>query len=193
MKKSKSLIANFSPVLNGRVVDVWANQKNISVSGAGNFSAKSFLFADVIRRKKAIKQMLWVVNDKVEQQNVYKALEFYSDLKVYSFDVVAEQSDGLKKIQKANKISALEFVLNLKKDSGQSVTIANYQDLCGSFPDFDELDQKKMVLQQGEDISLTDFFENLVDIGYELFEEPENKKGSYFKSGEILTLFPLGS
>ncbi len=48
-----------------------------------------------------------------------------------------------------------------------------------------------MVLKKGQDVNVTEIFESLIERGYEVSDDKFLKKGTYYKSGEVLTVFPL--
>ncbi len=96
MNSIANLIGQFPVVQNGRVLDVLSKKKNITLSGAGNYSAKVFTFADAIRKEKNVKTVLWVVNDMVEQEHVVRSLRLWTDLEVQQFNLLAADSGNVR-------------------------------------------------------------------------------------------------
>lgn len=197
MSTDSNLIEHFSTVQNSRVLDSLLKNKNISISGAGNFSAKAFILSDVLRQEKGIKSVLWVVNDAVEQDHVLRAMQIWSDIDVYSFKVLPPDPHRMRQTERQNRISALEFVhyLGSRKISSKKrkVVIAPYADVLRDFPDYQDLKERTLVLEKGEDVDVNELFESLIRSGYEMSDDARIEKGTYVKSGEILSIFPLCS
>lgn len=186
----KNLIKDFSTIQNARVLDLLEKRKNVSLSGTGNFSAKAFVFADVMREKKDIKTALWVVNDAVEQDHVIRALRFWSDTEVVPYNYEQTGPDNVRATEEFNRINAIELVVALKNRQ-RKVIVAPYADLMNLFPDYDELSKGIIRLNKGDKIDLTELFEGLIEKGYEMSDDVDLRKGTYHKSGEILTVFPV--
>ncbi len=190
MTIAKNLIKDFSTIQNNRVLDLLEKKKNISLSGTGNFSAKAFIFADVMREKKEVKTALWVVNDVVEQDHVIRSLRFWGNTDVMPYNFEQSSSDNIRETEEFNRINAVELVVALKSKD-RKIIVAPYQDLMNTFPDYKEIENKTFTLKKGDTVDLTELFEGLIDCGYEVSEDVSIKKGTYYKSGEILTVFPV--
>jgi len=190
VKTVRNLIKDFSTVQNDRVLDLLEKKKNISISGAGNFSAKGFMFSDVIREKTDIKTVLWVVNDVVEQDHVIRSLRFWGDIDVVPYNFSEATPDKIRETENFNKLNAIELVKAMEKQD-RKIIVAPYSDLMGFFPDCTEINKNTFILEKGNKVNVTKLFEDLIDIGYEVSEDPCVKKGTYYKSGEVLTIFPV--
>lgn len=186
----KNLIKDFSTIQNNRVLDLLEKKKNISLSGTCNFAAKAFIFADVIREKQDLKTVLWVVNDAVEQDHVIRALRFWSDIDVVPYNFEQPAYDNVRATEEFNRINAIELVVALKSKD-RKVIVAPYSDLMNTFPDYKEIEKRIFTLKKGDNVNLTEVFENLIDSGYEVSTDPSVQKGTYYKTGEILTVFPV--
>ncbi len=190
MKIVRNLIKDFSTIQNYRVLNLLEKKKNISVSGAGNFSAKGFMFSDVMREKTDIKTVLWVVNDVVEQDHVIRSLRFWGDVDVVPYNFEEATPDKIKETEDFNRLNAIELVKAMKT-TDRKIIVAPYSDLMGIFPDYDEINKNTFILEKGDKVNVTKLFENLIEIGYEVSEDTGVKKGTYYKSGEVLTIFPV--
>jgi len=190
VKTVRNLIKDFSTVQNNRVLDLLEKNKNISISGAGNFSAKAFTFSDIVREKNDIRTVLWVVNDAVEQGHIIRSLRSWGEMDVMPYNIVQADSDKIKATEEFNRINAIEFVTAIKSGD-KKVIVAPYSDLMGSFPDYDELQERAIELEKGQDIDMSQLFEDLINGGYEVSEDINLKKGTYIKTGEVLTIFPV--
>lgn len=190
-----NLIEQFPTVQNSRVLDSLSKHKNITVSGAGNFSAKSFVVSDVLRYEKKIQKVLWVVNDAVDMDHVVRALHVWSDIDLYAHRIEKIDSSNIRYAERDNMIQTLEFAWMLgSKTVGKSnkkVIVAPYADVLMNLPDFQRLEERMILLKKGEKIDMNEVFEALIANGYEVSDDARLEKGNYHRSGEILTIFPL--
>lgn len=192
MNKVKNLISNFSRVLNKRVEDVFVTCEHVSLSGTGNAYAKAFVFSDVFMGKGKSKTFIWAVNDDVEQEMVHKGLNFWGNYEVVSYRKLEQETSRMKYIENENRISAIELAVSLGGNK-KKIIIIPFNELLEKYPDYKELKAKTITLSRGEKIDMTGFFEQLIDIGYKVEEDPSFEKGTYHKSGEVLTVFPICS
>ena len=158
--------------------------------GSGNFSAKAFTFSDVIRYRGDIKNIIWVVNDAVEQENVARALNFWGDVNAETYSLAPSDLNRPREVEAENRIREIEFVCSLMSRR-KKVFVVSYIDLMASFPDIHTLKERTMVLKKGQEVNVTEIFESLIERGYEVSDDKFLKKGTYYKSGEVLTVFPL--
>lgn len=192
MIKTINIISNFSRVLNNRVQDVFVANKNTSFSGAGNGSAKAFIFSDVCSLRKDTKTVIWAVNDYAEQETVMRALNFWSDFEVFSYYKLEPDPSRMKYVENKNRIAAIEFSAFLGKNS-RKVTVVPFNDLLDNYPDYEEIKAKTITLKIGEEVNITGLFELLINGGYSVVDDPSMEKGTYHMSGEVLTLYPVFS
>lgn len=190
MKINRNLIRFFSTVQNPRVSDIFDKYKNISLSGSGNFSAKAFTFSDAIRYRSDIRNIIWVVNDAVEQENVARALNFWGDLDAEAYSMAPADLNRPRQVEAENRIRAIEFVCNLM-NRRRKIFVVTYIDLMAGFPDMRLLKERTMTIKKGQEVNVTEIFESLIERGYEVSDDKYLQKGTYYKSGEILTVFPL--
>jgi len=187
-----NLIKYFPNVQHGRVLDSLTNNKNISISGSGNVTAKIFTVADVLRDYKPVKSVLWIVNDEAEKENVARGLRFWTDKNVFTYDLVQPDARNIRECEFVNRARNVEFVYSLHEER-DSVVVAKYTDLMGKFPDHHAMKDQKIVLKKGQEITVTEIFELLIDSGYKVSSDPIVDMGYYHRNGEILTVFPIGS
>ena len=67
----------FPKLQNISVLNAFQKFPFVSISGAGNFSSKAFILADILRQEDAsgagvdtANPVVWIVNDKTEHENV---------------------------------------------------------------------------------------------------------------------------
>ncbi|HLG25796.1 MAG TPA: transcription-repair coupling factor [Candidatus Gracilibacteria bacterium] len=190
MNSISNLIGHFPVVQNGRVLDILSRKRNITLSGSGNYTAKVFTFADVIRKERDIKTVLWVVNDQIEQDHIMRSLKLWTDMEVYDFNIVPTDAGHVRQTELFNRMNTLEFACRLS-DHTRKIIVAPYTVLMGKFPDAREIQERTLVLKKAEKIDVTELFEKLIDRGYQVSDDASLVKGTYYKSGEMLTIFPL--
>ncbi len=166
--------------------------KSASFSGAGNYSSKVFIFSDAVRHLPEIKTVLWIVNDHLEQENILRSLRLWSDIKSYGFSLDTEDTIQVKIADRQKKIKIVEFLANLH-DKGRKIIVTSYQNLLHNFPDIEELRQLTMRVKTGEKFDMVNFFEELIEKGYEMCEEQHLQKGTYHRNGDVISLYPANS
>lgn len=171
------------------------SQKNVSVSGMGNYSSKVFIFSDVIRYLHGIKTALWIVNDPTEQENVLSSLRLWSDINSHVFSLDMPGSLSVRDIERQKKIKMIEFLahLNSKDKKAVKVVVTCYQNLLHNFPDIEELQASTIRLKIGEKLDMINFFEEIIEKGYELCEDRHLQKGTYHRDGDTISLYPVNS
>lgn len=192
MKRIRNLIGSFSSTQNERVLDLLSKRDNITISGAGNYSSKAFIFADALREMKGVNTILWVVNTTSEQEQAIRSLNLWADTDVYGFDILPPDLNNMRATEERNNMRTMEFASRLVSKK-KKVIVAPYQDLLVGLPKRQELEEKTIRIKKDEKINVTDLFEALIANGYEVAEEKYLEKGSYYKSGEILRIFPINS
>ena len=191
-RSAENLIRLFPTVQNNRVLDLFERKKNLSLSGAGNFSSKAFAFADVMRKNPEYRTVVWVVNDYAGQENMMRSLKLWSDLPVYGFNLTPSDSSRMREVEAENKIKTVEFVSRLA-GTGKAVIVTPYINLMGNLPRPDEVRGNLIRLKKGDAINTTELFEALIDRGCEVSEDKFLKKGDYYRSGEVVTIFPINT
>lgn len=190
MSNVGNLIRFFPSVQNQRVLDLFSRKKNVSVSGAGNFSAKVFMFADVIRKEKSCENILWVVNSSADQEHVIRSLHEWSDLPVYSYSLVPSDSSRVREVERENHERTVEFVSRLL-DKKKKIIVVPYLNLLANLPPADEMKGRILTLEEGQRLNITDLFESLISMGYEVSDDKMMAKGKYLRNGDVLTIFPV--
>lgn len=190
METLKNLIHFFPTVQNQRVLDLLDSQKNSSLSGAGNYSSKVFVFSDVIRKLSQFKTVLWIVTDHTELENVVRSLRLWSDIPVHGFDVESVEAGNVRQVERQNRLKMIEMTARLHSKE-RKVVVAPYTSLMVNFPDYTEMTEGKFRMKIGEDINPMQFFEQLIEKGYEVCADQRLEKGTYHRSGDLLSIFPV--
>ena len=176
----------FDTAQNIRVLDLFNKHKNISLSGAGNAASKSLIIFELLKKFKEYKKILWVVNDRMEQENLAKSLQVWSNRLVYNYVLEEEYT------QKENLTETLSTIGHLR-DITEKIIITPYQTMLGNVPSKEELDENKISIEAGQVISNIELIELFVEKGYEVAPGDFLEKGMYYQKGEIITVFPANS
>ncbi len=190
MEILKNLIRFFPTTQNNRVLDLLDGQKSATLSGAGNYSSKVFVFSDVIRKLPEFKTVLWIVTDHTELEHTVRSLKLWSDIDVYPFDHESSNAGNVREAERKNRMKMIEMVAKLHNKE-KKVVVATYTSLMVNFPDYQEMVAGKFHLKKGQDINPMQFFEELIEKGYEVCGDLFLEKGTYHRSGDILSIFPV--
>ncbi len=176
-------------VQNARFFDLVSDKKTFSVSGFSNHSSKVFTVVDSLRSEKKNNGGIWIVNSKNDVEPILKEFELWNGLDVYSFDSKIE-SQSVSKLNRIKRIKLMELLSLIKTDDKRFLVIP-YFELLKRIPDISWLEQAKLILKKNTELNLMNFYESLIAMGYELSEDAFLEKGSYFRSGDVLTIYPV--
>jgi transcription-repair coupling factor len=192
VKDCKHLITLFPHGQNLRVVEQFDQQGYSSISGGGNYSSKAFLIADLMRETKDLNNVLWVCSDKQHKENANRAISLWGDTHVHDFEL---EDNPIKdrKIDRRNKVRVMEMLSLITDESRPSFFLIHYKDLFQPYPSLTEINDKKKLIKCGDEIESVEFFEELIEMGYEVSMDPYVEKGQYFRHGDQLTLWPVNS
>lgn len=190
MKDCRNLISLFHSGQNLSVIEQFKENGYTSVSGGGNFSSKAFLIADILREAPDLKNVLWISSDKTSKEHVARANSLWGEMHIYDFEY-EENSVMNKKTERRNRIRKMELISHVS-GNGAIFTIS-YVDLFLTFPHKTEVEKRIMRFNAREEIETMDFFETLINAGYEISEDVIVEKGTYFRQGDTLTIWPVNS
>ncbi|MFA6528343.1 MAG: transcription-repair coupling factor, partial [Candidatus Gracilibacteria bacterium] len=93
-------------------------------------------------------------------------------------------------IDRLNKVKTVAFLSKaLSKKS--NFFVISYDDILRLYPKPDDIEAAKLNISCDEKMDYVTFFNRLIDIGYEVFDDKFISKGQYCKSGDTLILFPV--
>lgn len=192
MKDCKHLITLFHKGQNLELIEQFGNQGYSSVSGAGNFSSKAFLVSDLLRERSDIKKVLWISGEEPQKENVARSFAMWGDIRVFDF-IQEENLVKNKTIEKRNQIALMEMIAILLDTKRSTLFTIVYQDLFRKFPRAEDVRRGIRRLKKGDEIDAVDFFEGLIELGYEVSRDPFIEKGQYYRHGDLLTIWPVNS
>lgn len=150
------------------------------------------MIADLLRELKVIKKVLWICSDSVHKENVSRALSLWAEAPVYDFEL-EENMTRDRGLDRKNKVKMMEMVsMALQKDVSRFFTIT-YKDLLRLYPSASDVEKGIVRVAQRDEIDNVDFFESLIDLGYEVSMDAFVEKGEYFRQGDLLTIWPVNS
>ena len=152
------------------------------VSGVSNFSAKSYLISDLLDNQKR-KNIFWVVNENKTIYEVKNNLPFWFNCPVVALDHLNDDNDDYR---------ITEVVAGIHDDI-QRIYILNYKDLKFPLPTYQEVLEAGVVITQGEEMRTVDFFNKLIQMGYQPSADVILRKGEYRRSGGVVNVYPPNS
>ncbi|MDP2624678.1 MAG: transcription-repair coupling factor [Candidatus Peregrinibacteria bacterium] len=166
---------------NQEVLDLFGENRYVTLSGGGNHSSKTFVVCDILDQNPNLNKLIWVVNDLGEQEAVARALKDWSNFEIK----VLDDEEGY---------FGLMQNLTALKDLNRSVALViSFQHLLSTFPSRASLEHSTRQLKLKDEISPVELFEELIDLGYEVSEDPYLEQGTYLRHGDVLDIFPINS
>lgn len=195
----KELVQIFPELQNISVFEAFQKFPAVTLSGSGNFSSKAFLLADILRfsateSAKKAQPLVWIVNDKVEQEGVNQAcqewfLNGFSVLRLNSPNG-SDATQTSKEEQRKEKLKLLSIISRIQKEE-KCILVAPYQAFMAGVPNQDDLKKRIITVRTGEKISPVEFFEKLIAQGYEVSHDDYLEHGAYLGKGDVLSVFPV--
>lgn len=199
MAKTKELINFFPELQNTSVLQAIQKFPTVTISGAGNFSSKAFILADVFRADPKVcgKPTVWIVNDKAEQENVARACEEWLSpaIPVFKFDIVDDQTASQEEAAESAREARLQTLHCLKflVEENAQIVVAPYSALMKEMPDVENLKRRIIKIQLNEAVSNVEIFEKLITAGYEVSKDEYLERGTYLGKGGVLNVFPVNA
>ncbi|EKD92658.1 MAG: hypothetical protein ACD_28C00372G0012 [uncultured bacterium] len=165
---------------NQKVLELFANHRYVTLSGAGNFSSKTFVVSDILDQFPDLNKVLWVVNDYGQQESIVQAFQDWTPFKVETL----EKNSAYSKVIRA---------LSSLRDNERVALVITYEQLLNLYPSKKELERLILSLCAKDEINAVELFENLIQLGYCVSEDPYLQPGSYLRHGDVLDVFPINS
>jgi len=151
------------------------------IAGAGNYLSKAF-FLLLAKKKLQKKRLLWVVPSKNELTELSLALQALGE--TASILSIHEKQRELQK-------DIVDFLSFTREKGGIILTLPEFLFLKAPLPE--RLDEERLVIKKGEDISLYSLFDALITRGYKQSEDKLLERGTYRALGDIVTIFPINT
>lgn len=186
------MISLFPKGQSGKLTEQFNAQGYSSISGAGNPSSKAFLVADLMRESKGLNKILWICSDPQSREHAVRSFSLWGEVGVFDF-MYEDNPIKDKKIELKNKVRVMEMMSVILNKEEKAVIVINYQDLFKPYPSLVEIEEKSFEIKEGMEIDNVDFFELLIEAGYEVSDDLAVDKGEYYRQGDQLTLWPVNS
>ncbi len=150
------------------------------ISGVGNISAKGYLVSDYLANVKN-RNILWLVNNTAEIYELKNNLSFWTDSPIVALDHLLEGGGG--------DCRLTEAVIGL---SGKKpmIYLLTYDDIGLALPTYKELVEQGVLLVKDQEIRTVEFFNRLIQMGYQPSSDIILKKGEYRRSGGVVNVYP---
>ena len=200
MIRKNSLITYFPQHLHPEISDIFEKHNNVVVSGVSCYTAKAITVLDFIKNAKRLPdKVLWLSDNKIEADIICRELNRWGGIEavsvntqLYSSDFFSQRDDVFQRSRETN-INISGFLSNLI-DKKQTFIVVPYYFLMQKFPSPSTINSGALKIKHKDKIEVVDFFERLIDAGYEIAEDIQAiKKGQYFKSGGSITIWPVNS
>jgi len=166
------------------LADLLRADKQLVISGAGNETAKALILSHLLHFHSY--PTLLLAQDTAAIEAIQHWLHFF-ELETLAMPDMVETPDGM-----ALTTSALQqFLLYML---GKEIVFLMPRNVWDTdFPLFSELQDRRLVLKEKEEVSFTSFVEDLLERGYEHAMDPQLMPGQYRKVGDTLDIFPIQS
>ncbi|MFH1534286.1 MAG: CarD family transcriptional regulator, partial [Nitrospirota bacterium] len=169
--------------------------KNISFSGSGNSSSKAMLVSAVLLDEwKDGGNLLWIVNNREEQNETVQALSMWGDRKVFLYSKRREDEKlnfpTSYDFERAIRVDLVEFISRIYTNKN-AIFVVDFETLLQEFLDPKVLANEKYSVKVGEKLDSVTLVEELVSRGYEVTDHEVLKKGQYYQVGDSMYVFPI--
>ena len=163
-----------------KIFDAAKPDEPLVISGVGNISSKNYLVSDYVNYKK-FRHVFWLVNDNKDIYEAKNNLPFWADRVVIGLDnLLGEGRDDYR---------ATETIIGLH-DAKPKIYLLNYKDINLTLPTYQELSEQGVVITKGQEMRTVEFFNQLIQMGYQPSADIMLKKGEYRRSGGVVNVFP---
>ena len=150
-----------------------------------------FTVVDALKEHKQTIGGVWIVNNVQEADLVCKNLRLFGGYSIEGFDSRVGQVLP-SRVERMRKIKTMELLALLRSEKRRFLVLP-YFELLKRSPDLDFVEKSMLKLEKGKKLDLMSFYESLIAMGYEISEDSYLQKGTYFRSGDVLMIFPVNS
>lgn len=177
-------------LVNNEFLKLYNHFDHTILSGVGNISSKAFVIADLLREV-SDKNLVWIVNDSTEKETHKKMLNFWTNVEVFDFEL---QDNGFndREVNRKNNGKIVNLISKLFEPQ-KRIIISTYQDFLTLTPSKEALLAETWHIKKGDQISLVQIFERLIDMNYLNAKDAFVKQGEYYCRGNIVTIYPFNT
>ena len=165
------------------LLDLLLSRGSLTVSGASNETAKALIVAHFFDADP--KKTVMVVSDDVHRESIQRWLHFFgvATASLGSADVKSDQDKS---------IDLRSYLFFFTSDYAEALLVTE-DEWESKTPDINSLEDRKITITVGDEVDATQFFEDLIDRGYEHGQDLYLKPGEYRKIGDTLDIYPMQS
>lgn len=188
MEQIRGFSAFFKEDQNAQLRELFATATHLSISGAGNFSSKAFIFSSLPRKNEKV---VWLTTTASEQENVHRSLEFWGTVPTENFELLKTGDRQFNTdVDRLNDIHIMGHISKLMEKDPYTLVI-KHEDLFTNVPKKKDVKELTRKVSIGDKVEPVDFFEELIMSGYEVSEDEHLHKGTYIKKGEVIEIYPV--
>jgi transcription-repair coupling factor len=170
----------FPKSVHREIFNILTPNSPLVISGVSNITAKSYLVGDLLHNKK-FKNAFWIVNDNKDIYDVENNIPFWTNNEPVGLDnLLTEGKDDYR---------ITETISGIHEDS-KKIYIINGKDLDLAMPTYEEVKEAGVVIKDGQEIRTVDFFNKLIQMGYQPGADVALQKGEYRRSGGVVNVYP---
>lgn len=175
--------------------ELFRRKRTITVSGAGNASAKAMILSAIFRdNKDCLGNVLWVVSDVSEQNVIKKAIEVWGNAAVFLYKKRPdEEMAGFptsREFLELRRRELVEFVSRIYTNK-HAIFVVDFNSLLQNFPSVREMSRNKIVVNSGEEVDPVGLIGKMVALGYEMSDDKILDKGRYYRVGDTIVIRPI--
>ncbi|MBU0577401.1 transcription-repair coupling factor [Patescibacteria group bacterium] len=153
------------------------------ISGVSNTTAKSYLIGALIKAKK-INNIFWITNGNKDIYDIEKNIPFWCDNSVIALDnLLTESRDDYRITETISKIH----------EKKNKFYLVSNKDIHLPMPTYEEIVESGVVVEMGQDMRTVEFFNKLIQMGYQPSMDVALHKGEYRRSGGVVNVYPPNS
>lgn len=177
----------FSQDLHKDLEDNFQKQKKHIISGVGNNTSKVFFLSKLIQAFTKNKNIFWVTQNQEHALETYKLLQNFTSIPTTLF--ISPEKE-----RERNLIQEIEVIhhLNQKQDK-HNITITSLNEVNFKISNYQEILKQSFKIKQQQEFQTVDLFNKIIELGYNHSQEQHLKKGEYYKTGDVLSIFPVNS
>ncbi len=164
-------------------------EKGLMVSGTSNETAKALMLSHLLFFQPT--KSLLVTKDEESSETLAHWLEFFKQ-KVHNFGSVHTEDGALIPLNLHQFLLFMQESKEKKKAGDASeIFMITRETWDTEFPEFKDMEKRKITLKAGEKVEFTHLFEELIERGYKHGNDLYLQPGEYRRIGDTLDIYPV--
>jgi transcription-repair coupling factor (superfamily II helicase) len=152
----------------------------LTLSGVNNATAKAYVLADYLENHK-VNNVFWLFPADQDIHEVQNCLPFWTKYTSMGLDHFMDTE-----VDDYRMTEALYTIHNGK----HKIYLMGFKDSLRLAPTYEELMEAGILIHQNQDLHVVDFFNQLIQMGYQPCSDVILRKGEYRRSGGVVNVFP---